>query len=190
MKNLSLNNAYKLLNNKQIISLETDTVPGLVADACSDEALQKIYKIKNRSLNKPLSMLVSDINMASKYVLLNRLAVQLLNLEFSVTIVAMAKLPNDLSIYVNLKNQFLALRIPKEKFLINLINKLNRPLAATSLNLSGDSSADNLIKNSNSPYIRNFLSKNKPSAIIDVTSKTILRLNGSNDKKIKNILNE
>lgn len=189
MKNLSLNNAYKLLNNKQIISLETDTVPGLVADACSDEALQNIYKIKNRSLNKPLSMMVSDLDMAGKYVFLNSLAVQLLNLEFSVTIVAMAKLPNDLSRYVNLKNQFLALRIPKNEFLLKLICKLGNPVIATSLNISGEDFSDNLVKNTSSPYIRNIKTNNNPSLIINVINKKIIRNNIVNEEKIKMILN-
>jgi L-threonylcarbamoyladenylate synthase len=190
MANLSLNNAYKLLNNKQIISLPTDTVAGLVADACADIALKKIYQIKNRSINKPLSILVADINMAAQYVYLNNLAKKLLCLDFSVTIVAMAKLPNNLSRYVNLKNQFIALRIPKDEFLINLLRMLERPLIATSVNISGAKNSDNLLKNNMSRYIKKYENINNPSAIIDIKRKIIIRSDNIHDAEITKILHD
>lgn len=45
----------------------TDTLYGLVGSAFSKEAVEKIYKIKNRDSKKPLIVLIGDIDELSKF---------------------------------------------------------------------------------------------------------------------------
>ena len=51
-----------------VILFPSDTVLGLGCDATDDEAVKKIFFIKNRKQNKSLVALVSDFEMLKKYV--------------------------------------------------------------------------------------------------------------------------
>ena len=53
--NLSnIKKAQKHLNNSECVAIPTETVYGLAANAYSDKACKKIYKIKKRPKNNPL----------------------------------------------------------------------------------------------------------------------------------------
>jgi len=57
------------LEKGKSILYSTDTVWGLGSDATDDEAVQKIYKLKNREESKSLIILVSSIEMLEKHVI-------------------------------------------------------------------------------------------------------------------------
>lgn len=59
--------AADLLRQGELIVYPTDTVYGLGADATNTKAVNKVFALKKRSKNKPLSVMVSDINMLKKY---------------------------------------------------------------------------------------------------------------------------
>lgn len=46
--------------------MPTDTIPGLSALASDEEAISRIYKLKNRALDKPLIILCGSIDQASQ----------------------------------------------------------------------------------------------------------------------------
>ena len=53
--NLSnIKKAQKLLNKSECVAIPTETVYGLAANAYSDKACKKIYKLKKRPVNNPL----------------------------------------------------------------------------------------------------------------------------------------
>lgn len=56
----------KLLKDGAVISYPTDTVYALSCDATSSDAIEKIYKIKNRPKHKPLAIFVRDTEEAKK----------------------------------------------------------------------------------------------------------------------------
>ena len=51
-----------------VVVMPTDTIYGLVCDATNAEAVEKIFKIKNRNFSKPIGVFVVDIEMAHEYV--------------------------------------------------------------------------------------------------------------------------
>ena len=55
-----INEAIEVMANGGVILYPTDTVYGLGANIFNKLAVKKIYNIKNRSLSKPLSILVSS----------------------------------------------------------------------------------------------------------------------------------
>ena len=48
------------------IIFHTDTVYGLGCDATNNVAVRKIFKIKKRAENKPVPLIISDLEMAKK----------------------------------------------------------------------------------------------------------------------------
>ena len=50
----NIKKAKKLLYKKECIAIPTETVYGLAGNAYSDQACQKIYKLKKRPKNNPL----------------------------------------------------------------------------------------------------------------------------------------
>ena len=50
----NIKKAQKLLNKSECIAIPTETVYGLAANAYSDKACKKIYKLKKRPKNNPL----------------------------------------------------------------------------------------------------------------------------------------
>ncbi|MBR4882817.1 MAG: Sua5/YciO/YrdC/YwlC family protein, partial [Bacteroidales bacterium] len=60
--------AIKVLKEGGVILYPTDTIWGLGCDATNQEAVEKIFKIKQRSDSKSLITLVSDLDMVGRYV--------------------------------------------------------------------------------------------------------------------------
>ena len=64
-----INEAIDVLANGGVVMYPTDTVYGLGADIFNNKAVRRVFKIKQRSLLKPLSILVSNtdaIDLVSK----------------------------------------------------------------------------------------------------------------------------
>ena len=60
--------AAALLAKGELVAVPTETVYGLAAHAGQDQAVRHIYAIKGRNPGKPLSLLVSGMEMAAEYV--------------------------------------------------------------------------------------------------------------------------
>lgn len=145
-----------LLKQGKIISFQTDTLFSLSADATNNQAIEKIYTIKNRDFNKPLPIFVSSIEIAEEIVILSPLAKKIANKFWpgALTIVLPIKNPSLLSNRIVASNNSIAIRIPRAPALLDTINILQRPLTATSANISNTQNiADAQEILSLSPYI-------------------------------------
>lgn len=133
----------------QILVLPTDTIYGLSCLASEPRAIKKIYHIKKRDRRKPVLVLVSDLAMAKKYASISKKQAALLKYFWSkksepttVILKNKKKLPKVLTG----DSDGLAVRLPKSKFLIKIIEKAGCPLVSTSLNFSGQPDIKNLKK--------------------------------------------
>ncbi|MBP5674786.1 Sua5/YciO/YrdC/YwlC family protein, partial [Candidatus Saccharibacteria bacterium] len=57
-----LDHAADILMSGGTVIFPTDTVLGLGAHALKKDAIEKIYEIKGRDRNKPINILISDID--------------------------------------------------------------------------------------------------------------------------------
>lgn len=57
-----IKNIAKVLQEERIIAYPTDTFYGLGASCFSEKAIQRIYNLKKREPSKPISIIISDIN--------------------------------------------------------------------------------------------------------------------------------
>lgn len=126
----------KILDEGKVILYPTDTIWGLGCDAHNLEAILRIYDIKKREKDKPLIILVSDLDMLKKYVLdvHPRIETLLLYHDRPLTLIYNngINLPEIL-----LKNGSIAIRIIKEDVIAKLIKEFGRPIVSTSANIAG-----------------------------------------------------
>jgi len=128
--------AVEVIKSGKVIIAPTDTVYGLITDAKNEDAVRKIFEIKNRVFTKPIGVFVGDIQMAKKYVKIKKEQENLLQSTDTFILPIKKKLP--------FQKNTLGIRIPKSDLILAIIRVLNFPLAQTSANISGGFSTNNI----------------------------------------------
>ncbi|REH48841.1 L-threonylcarbamoyladenylate synthase [Tenacibaculum gallaicum] len=131
----------KILDNLQqgnIVLYPTDTVWGLGCDATNEEAVKKIYKLKNREESKSLIILVDSIEMLQNHVeSIPEKALETLRTSVKPTTIIYNN-PKRLATNTIASDNTIAIRIPKDEFCIQLIKEFGKPIVSTSANVSGE----------------------------------------------------
>ena len=133
--------AVEELAKGEVVALPTETVYGLAADATQDEAVAKIFEVKERPSFDPLIVHVDSIEMASEIAEIPEEVEPTLRKLMSkfwpgpLTIVLPKKA--GLSDLVTSGLETVALRCPKSPIMRKVMKKLGRPLAAPSANRFG-----------------------------------------------------
>jgi len=135
---INIEEAALLLRNKKIVAFPTETVYGLGADATSDEAVSAIFAAKGRPSDNPLIVHIGSIEQLSQVVSEVPDAAKTLIDAFwpgSLTIV----LPKQagLSDLVTAGLSTVGVRMPSHPVTLELLKKVNLPIAAPSANVSG-----------------------------------------------------
>ena len=194
----NIKKAKKYLDKNCCIAVPTETVYGLAANAYSNNAVKKIFKIKKRPQSNPLIVHYSNINDLKKDCLINANFLKLYK-KFSpgpITYILNLNQNSKISKIVTNNKNSLAVRFPKHKIFRKLLNNLNYPVAAPSANISTRLSAVKAsdVKEDFGDKIKYILDGGKcnigiESTIIDLRDKPeILRLGGLEVSKIKKIL--
>lgn len=135
---LEIEECVKLINNGKVSIIPTDTVYGIGADATNSCAVRKIYEIKQRDFSNPINVLVSSKEMFEKVVKKSNKIAEILIKEFwpgALTIV-MEK-SEYIPDIVTSGNNTIGVRMPENEIVLKIIEKLGRPIAAPSANISG-----------------------------------------------------
>ena len=136
-----INKAIDELNSGGVILYQTDTIWGLGCLPDKIEAINKIYSIKKREIEKKLILILGNDLLLKKYVKeIPEIVWDIIEqAEFQPTIIY----PNAFNLPDLLieNDGSIAIRIVKN---LNLLNKINTPLIATSANISGDPEPKNL----------------------------------------------
>ncbi|MBA3047535.1 threonylcarbamoyl-AMP synthase [Patescibacteria group bacterium] len=145
----------------KVIAYPTDTIYGLGCLATDKKAIKRIYRIKKRNKKNPLLILASSFGMVRKYCFLSMAQERFLKNKWpgpvSVVLRAKSLLPKELT---GGKGS-IAVRMPKNNFLIKTIRRVGAPIVSTSLNISGKK---NIIKPDN---LENYFETRKPDLIIN-----------------------
>jgi len=128
----------QVLRDGGVILYPTDTVWGLGCDATNPVAVEKIYRIKQRTDEKALIVLVADENDILRHVAAPDLAL-FDHLQKSIKPTTVIY-PGALGFADNLiaKDGSIAIRICGDKFCKHLIKRFQRPIVSTSANISGE----------------------------------------------------
>ena len=132
--------AIKVLKEGGVILYPTDTIWGLGCDATNEAAVEKIFKIKQRSDSKSLITLVADLDMVGRYVKeIPEIAIQLVEVnDQPMTIIY----PGAMGLAKNViaEDGSAGIRIPQNEFCNKLIYKFRKAIVSTSANISGEKS--------------------------------------------------
>lgn len=179
-----------------LIITPTDTVYGISADATNIEAIKKVFEAKKRE-NKPLLILVSSINMLKEYVSeINEVQEKLMN-YWPDKLTILFKKNDKVNDLITCGSEYIGIRIPDNKLLLYIINKIKKPLISTSANISGEPVITNttLINDELKKYISYILEDgekpNVSSTLLKVDNNKIIFLReGEIATKIKNEFKE
>jgi len=179
-----INKAIKILNNGGTIIYPTETCYGIGVDATNTQALKKLLTYKKFRGSKPISVAMSDKQMASKYVEINEMGENIYNnyLPGPITVISISKgiLPPP----VVSQQGTIGVRIPDYQLLLDLIKEYGKPITATSANMSykpAPYSIDKLIQNLPKKSLDMIdliidageLPQNPPSTVLDTTLNTL-----------------
>jgi L-threonylcarbamoyladenylate synthase len=120
-----------------VVSFPTDTLYALGADALNDAAVARVFAIKARPLSNPLPLFVSDAAMAGQLAVLTPPAVRLVERFWPGALTVVIEKRDDFESLALAGGATVALRAPDHPVALDLIRRLQRPLTATSANLSG-----------------------------------------------------
>lgn len=129
--------AVDFLRNNGVIVYPTDTIYGFGCDIFSEEAIEKIYKIKQKKARR-FSFICNDLTEISKYAIVSdyayRLMKKLLPGPYTFIFKATKLVPKE----IIPDKKTVAIRIPDNKICLELVKQLGHPIITTSVNLTDE----------------------------------------------------
>jgi L-threonylcarbamoyladenylate synthase len=134
----SLHRAVELLQQGAVIAVPTDTVYGVAADSANENAIDELFRVKERPSSKAIMLLLgeaSDLDAVAEGVtpMQRKLAEAFWPGGLTLVVKARAHLPTNLTA----ETGTIGTRLPNSSVVRDLVHLLGRPLAATSANLFG-----------------------------------------------------
>ncbi len=128
--------AVAILRQGGVIIYPTDTVYGIGCDITQKNAIERIYRAKEMTKQKPLSFVCPDLKDISRYAQVNtsmyRILKRYLPGPYTFILPAMRSVPKTLVS----KQRTVGIRIPEHPFTLALAQELGRSIISTSVNMS------------------------------------------------------
>lgn len=134
--NRNLKRAAQLLKKGKVIAFPTETVFGIGACLNRPEAIKQIFKIKNRPKDKPLQVLIANMEQAQKLGKLSKKAFEYAKKRWPGPFTFVVPKTGKVSKLVTGGSSKVGLRMPDHQTILELIKECG-PIVATSANISG-----------------------------------------------------
>jgi len=175
----------EILSKGGIILYPTDTIWGIGCDATNEEAVKKIYSVKQRADSKSMLVLLDSSAKLDYYISdFPNIALDLIELsDKPLTIIysgAKNLAPNLIA-----EDGSIGIRITQESFSKELCRRFKKPIVSTSANISGKPSPANFSEIESAiidavDYVVNYrqddLTKSKPSSIIKLDAGGVVKI--------------
>lgn len=138
---VDLDEIVRMLLEGAVIIYPTDTIYGMGCDALNEAAVGRIFVIKGREFDKPLSVAFSDISQAKEYADLKGIDEKTLGSRLPgpyTIIVGRGNIPSNVTCGLDT----VGIRVPNHDLVRELAKRLGRPIVTTSANLSGAESTN------------------------------------------------
>lgn len=130
-----ISKAITLLNNEELVAIPTETVYGLAGNIYSKKAINAIFKTKKRPLFNPLIVHIANIDYLETIVAeVPEKARRLANAFWPGPITLVLKKKPTIPDLITAGKTTVAVRIPNHPMTLELLTKLDFPLAAPSAN--------------------------------------------------------
>ena len=136
-----LKNAIDVINNGGIVIFPTDTVYGIASNIDDEKAISKLFELKERNDNKPICVLTSSVNKIEKVAYIKNKELELITKYMPGALTIILDKKEDISNRLTSNLQTIGVRIPNNEIALNILKYIEKPLATTSANLSGNQPA-------------------------------------------------
>lgn len=124
----------ELLNGK-LIAFPTDTVFGL-ACLMDKETIKKVYIAKGRDFNKPLPVMCSGYKMIDKIAYVDEKTKKIIDNFMPGALTIVFKKKESVDDYITQFKPTIGIRVPDDEWIIDLIDRIGKPIMVTSANIS------------------------------------------------------
>jgi len=193
---IELIKAKKLLESSEVIAFPTETVMGLGAYFDDEKAYKKLNEVKQRTPDKPYSLMIKSIDDICLYAKIGDDAKKVVDkfLPGPLTILLPAK--DSLPEWCQ-KDGVVGIRVPKYGITNKLLNKVQKPLLAPSANKSGNTPGmcnrcvEKEFGSELKLIIKGKAGGEKPSTIFDMSKKPyqVIREGIITEKEIFEVIN-
>ncbi len=132
-----LREVAKIAKDGGLVAFPTETVYGLGTNAFNERAVRRLFEVKQRPPDNPVSVLISDAKQIDRLAEVNETAKKLIKSFFpgpiTVVLKAKPKVPN----LVTAGTGKIAVRMPNHLIALKIVELAGVPLATPSANISG-----------------------------------------------------
>jgi tRNA threonylcarbamoyl adenosine modification protein (Sua5/YciO/YrdC/YwlC family) len=170
--------AVEVLKAGGVIAYPTDTTYGLGCDIFNKEAIERVYRLKKMTKQKPLSFVCSDLKDIARYAQVSNYAYQvmrkLLPGAYTFVLLATKMVPKMMLT----KRKTVGIRVPNNDICLSLVAELGHPIISTSAQvedeeiLSNPTDIERKFGHGLDLIIDNGPLVSQPSSMIDLTSDT------------------
>jgi len=138
----NIQKAIACIKNEEVVGIPTETVYGIGVDPLSQAAVDKIFNLKERDENKPLSILVHSFHDLIKLKIISKVP-EIVELYWPGPLTIIVESELNFADGVGTKNpNSIGIRVPDNELALELLKKTG-PLAVTSANISGQEDITN-----------------------------------------------
>ena len=142
MQGDNIQKAIACIKNEEVVGIPTETVYGIGVDPLSQAAVDKIFNLKERDENKPLSILVHSFHDLIKLKIISKVP-EIVELYWPGPLTIIVESELNFADGVGTKNpNSIGVRVPDNELALELLKKTG-PLAVTSANISGQEDITN-----------------------------------------------
>lgn len=128
----------RLLQGGGIIAYPTETIYGLGVDALNEKAIRRLFEMKSRASEKPVSVLVRDTQMLGRVVSrVPAIARPIMEKYWPGPVTIIFPVSGGIPLTLTGQTGTIGVRISPHPFVRNLFDVFDSPLTSTSANISG-----------------------------------------------------
>ena len=172
MQEDNIQKAIACIKNEEVVGIPTETVYGIGVDPLSQVAVDKIFNLKERDENKPLSILVHSFHDLIKLKIISKVP-EIVELYWPGPLTIIVESELNFADGVGTKNpNSIGVRVPDNELALELLKKTG-PLAVTSANISGqeditnEKDAESVFGNKIGHYLQGSALHGSGSTIVD-----------------------
>ena len=132
-----LEDVIECLNAGGVAAFPTDTVYGLGVVYDDESALERLKQAKGRPESKPIPLMISNLKQIESVAEIGEKAKKLIQKFMPGAFTIILKKKAEVPAYVTNGFDTIGIRMPDDEFMLELMNKLGKPLLVTSANMSG-----------------------------------------------------
>ena len=137
---VDLASAAAAIRDGEVVVYPTETVYGLAADALSPAAVERVFAVKGRDHDKPISLAVPDVEAATEYTSPTAREEEFMRAFLPGPVTVLVEARERVPDVLTAGEDRVGVRVPDHPTALALLREV-APLTATSANVSGEPSA-------------------------------------------------